>query len=195
MITGCVPAPGSDPPGAGCSYANLCPGCVPAAAYPVPDMSGSTCRMQTGRIPAVSRLPAWYRSWWGGQHKRGPFRFGPAQGPESAWLSRIRCGRDEWYILLHPFRSRIIPTRQAKIHVSFRGPIINRAIFCFHHTIFPVGLFPTNLQTPDLQTSGLIRSLLSGADKQHTIYFPLVTDSQTMLPFTPITPNMNHNTL
>ena len=71
--------------------------------------------------PGTRQRPAWYQSWWGwhficepvghrlcpGTRQRpawsrsslgryficGPFRFGPVQGPELAWLSRIRCVR------------------------------------------------------------------------------------------------------
>ena len=52
----------------------------------------------------------------------------PVHGPESACLSRITPGRlrsdgsrDDWHILCHLVRSRVRPTRQAKIHLGFRG--------------------------------------------------------------------------
>ena len=77
-------------------------------------------------------------------------QFGPTQ---SVLLSRIRCddSRDYWY---NQFQSQSRPTSQATIHLSFRGLVINRAIFGLHH-IFPVGLLLTHLLASLLQTSGL----------------------------------------
>ena len=75
-------------------------------------------------------------------------------GPGVRWIGSSYVGR---FGLATPrcLSRRGCPTRQAKIHLSFRSSVINRAIFGFHHTIFPIGLFSTHLPTSGLQTSGL----------------------------------------
>ena len=102
--------------------------------------------MRTGRSPAVSRYPA--------ATCLVPELAGSvvhtctvSVWPRGGVAVRIRCVRlradsshDYWYILRHQLRSRIRPMRQATIHLGFRGSVINRAIFGFHHMIFPVGL-------------------------------------------------------
>ena len=82
----------------------------PAAAYPVPYKSGWHLKSEPvgDRLyPGARHQPAWSLSWPDRQLIPGPFRFGPAQGPESACLSQIRrdClladgSRDDWYIFV-----------------------------------------------------------------------------------------------
>ena len=114
LVTGCVLVRGSS------SYANRSvTGCVPVPGICLPGPRHAN-RSVTGCIaePSTHRPGPGV----GRQLILGPFRFGPAQGPESACLSRIRGdflhadgSRDDWHMLLHPVRSRVRPTRQAKI--------------------------------------------------------------------------------
>ena len=120
----------------------------PAATGLVLELAGSPFHMRTGRSPAVSRYSAatcLVPEFAGSEAHRCTISVWPCTGAPSD-------SGDYWYILRHQPRSRIRPTRQAKIHLSFRSSVVNRAIFSFHHTIFPVGLFSTHLPTSGLQT-------------------------------------------
>ena len=107
-VTGCVPVPGSCLPG---------PGYVGVGIF-------NANRSVTGFTGCVPAPGGGLRGLLDRQLVPGTFRVGPAQG-------RVRLlsygSRDDWHILRHLVRSRVRPTRQAKIYLFFRGFVINWA--------------------------------------------------------------------
>ena len=141
----------------------------PVVVYRDPDTSGRHIKLEPVSH-RLARLCAGSR-WWSARSRStrnrqpipGPFRFGPAQGPESACLSQITLVRlrsggssDDRSVLRHPVR----PTRQPKIQLHFRGSIVNRANLGLQHTILSVGLHLADLLTSVPQTSGLLPPLV-----------------------------------